>query len=90
MTTKNVDTYLKEDGTMVVPWEDYNHRIIHLLTPDEYKSLPMGTILGCIDGTTAVKSVNSNDSKHPDYIDLVPQDRRASFGLRINRTKCLP
>jgi hypothetical protein len=77
---KNVDTYLREDGTMVVPWEDPNHRILHLLTPDEYKALPMGTILGCIDGLTAVKSTNSNDRDHPDYIDQDTRFGRLAWG----------
>jgi hypothetical protein len=75
-------TYEK-DGKIVVPWRDPNGRLINLLTPEDYRALPLGTVLGCIDGQTAVKSPDSDqyrDGSNPDYIDDDTRGGRIAWG----------
>lgn len=71
----------EENGVLVVPWTDVNGRKLRLLTPKEYLSLPLGTKLGCINGQTVGKSVDSDDPKSDNYVDQDIRFGRLAFGL---------
>lgn len=68
-------------------WWDEDHELL-LLTPAEIEALPDGTVLGCIDGSTATKGA--------DEIDTDVRFGHTAFGvtgdhpLRIARLASLP
>lgn len=75
-------TYLDINGKMVVPWETEDGMIIHLITPEDYRKLPLGTKLYSILGEFKTKTESSNDPKDPNYIDQDIRFGRLAFGVK--------
>lgn len=74
-----------EGNKLIVPWlveEKFN---LQLLTPEEYNQLPLGTPLGCIDGRELVKSLDSDESGSPNYVDMDTRGGRLAYGLIYER-----
>ena len=56
-------------------------RTIQLITPEQYRTLEMGTKLIDIFGETKVKSPNSDDPNSPNYIDQDTRGGYLAYGL---------
>ena len=58
----------------MTPWDDEGINTLWLFTPDEFKTLPDGTELTCIDGEVSVKG--------SDDIDLDTRFGHIAYGVR--------
>jgi hypothetical protein len=72
-----VSSAYQDGDELIVPWLLKDGRIIELLTPEKFDTLPYGTHLFDIFGGEVVKG--------EDYIDLDTRGGRLAFGLPDRR-----
>ncbi len=78
MSDEDGRTYVV-NGKLIVPWRLTDGRVIHLLTPEEFKDLP--------DGTTVISISNETLVKGRDKIDHETPRGRLPFGLLQTKNK---
>lgn len=81
MSMEDLCVYDDKNGKRIVPWKVEGKFILQLLTPEEYRMLPMGTMLGSILGNRRIKSEDSDIPKSENYIDQDTRFGRLAYGV---------